>query len=185
MRPAPRSSRTAPPVRRRALLLLAALAIGPALGACGSGGSDSARHGLEVRNVTIDEPIGDGGAVVRMVIDNTTGTTDRLVAVHSGVADRATMHHYVTDDMDRSTMEQLDAVDIPAGKKVAFQAGGLHVMLEGLHRRLRIGDTVTLTLTFAQAGDRTVDAKVVAIGADDPMGSDGMDGGHDMGDMSS
>jgi hypothetical protein len=183
----PESEPSRPARRRSILLVFMTLAVGlGVIGLWGFGGSGSegtSGGGLVVRNVTIDEPINGKNAAVRLVIDNTTGTTDRLVAVSSDASDAATLHRSVSDDQGRSSMQELSGVAIPAGKKVVFRAGGLHVMLNGLNEPMDIGDTVDLTLTFQHAGTQTVDAEVVPIGENGQEGSDGMVEGHDMSDM--
>ena len=131
-----------------------------------------------VRSVTIDEPVNGKTAAVRMEIDNSTGTTDRLVSASSDAAKTVTLHRSTTDDQDRSVMEAVPSVAVPAGEEVRFEAGGLHVMLSGFRRPLEVGDVVDLTLVFQHAGLMTVDATVV------PIGENGMDGSeHDMGAM--
>ena len=90
-------------------------------------------------------------------------------------------------------MEGLSGIDIPAGKEVRFEPGGLHVMLNDFRQPLEVGDVVDLTLTFQHGGTQTVDATVVPIGENgmDDMdhdmshdtGDDMSDTGHDMSDM--
>ena len=76
-------------------------------------------------------------------------------------------------------MRQVDGLDLPAGQAVTLKPGGYHIMLTGLTRPLKEGETVSLTLSFAKAGSREVTAPVEKIGA---MGPDahGAHGGTDM-----
>jgi periplasmic copper chaperone A len=46
---------------------------------------------------------------------------------------------------------------------------GFHIMLEGLKKPLRVGQSSPLTLTFEKAGARTVNAAVQNVGAMAPM----------------
>ncbi len=57
-------------------------------------------------------------------------------------------------------MREVPGIDLPAGEVVALEPGGLHVMLIGLVDDLRPGDTFDLTLSFEQAGERTVSVEV-------------------------
>lgn len=57
-------------------------------------------------------------------------------------------------------MQQVEQIDVPAGGKVDLKPGGFHVMLFELKKDLVVGDTVKVTLTFADGGERTVDAAV-------------------------
>ena len=120
-------------------------------------------HGIIVEQATIDEPVNGRTAAVRMIIDNRSAASDRIVAASADVARSATLHRSITDDLDRSTMEELTGIDVPAETKVVFGPGGLHVMLSGLRRPLAIGDTVDLTVVFQHAGTQTIDATVVPV----------------------
>ena len=75
-------------------------------------------------------------------------------------------------DMDHGDMEQtpegfammgmreLDALSIPAGETVELAPGGFHLMLIDLAEDLVPGATFDLTLTFADAGEVTVNVEV-------------------------
>ena len=65
-------------------------------------------------------------------------------------------------------MMRMDAVEhlaVPAGGAVALDPGGFHLMIMGLKRPLKVGETVDLTFTFAKAGAVTVTAKVAPLAA--------------------
>ena len=68
----------------------------------------------------------------------------------------------MTDDTmaGSMTMQEVDSIAIPAGEKVALEPGGYHVMLMELAKPLEVGSTFELTLTFAKAGDITVEVEV-------------------------
>ena len=51
---------------------------------------------------------------------------------------------------------------MPAGGTVSFAPGGYHVMLMNLVAPLEVGQSVPVTLTFATAGEITVNAEVRA-----------------------
>lgn len=149
------------------------VAVFTALSACSSSSDGSSGSGsIKVRSVTVDEPVNGKSAAVRMVIDNGTDTDDELLKVTSPDAGLATLHESKTTADGLATMEGLDAVDVPAGEQTVFRSGGLHVMLEDLTNDLSVGDDVELTLTFAEAGTRTVTAEVVPLGT----AMDDMDG---------
>jgi copper(I)-binding protein len=72
---------------------------------------------------------------------------------------------------------QPEGFAIPPGSTLQLLPGGKHVMLIGLAAPLAVGDTVTVTLSFAQAGEKVIQAPVVEIeGAD--AAPDSMEG-HD------
>jgi len=43
-------------------------------------------------------------------------------------------------------MAPVDAIDLPAGKTVELASGGYHIMLMGLKRQLKEGETIPVTL---------------------------------------
>jgi len=152
---------------------LAFLAIAPlALAACGG-----------------DDPITIGGqwartspAMVSMgaaYMDITSSEGDQLVGVSvpASIAARAEIHEMVPaevpmdDSMDESmddgemdmgamVMQQIMALDLPAGETVSLEPGGYHVMLIDLAEPLAEGDTFNVTLDFAESDDLTVEVVV-------------------------
>jgi copper(I)-binding protein len=60
------------------------------------------------------------------------------------------------------SMQQVQAVAVPAGATVTFAPGGYHVMLLGLVQPLEEGTSFPVTLTFAEAGEIQVTAQVRA-----------------------
>ena len=150
------------PRPRSALLVAAALVLGATLVGCGDDPEPTGT--LEVRDVTIDEPINGTTAAVRMVVDNTDGPADRLVGAETDVAGLSMLHESMTDDEGRATMDHLDAIEIPEGEQVFFVPGTYHVMLADLRDGLEVGDEVTISLRFERAGTRTVTATVTELG---------------------
>jgi copper(I)-binding protein len=69
----------------------------------------------------------------------------RLVAVSSPVAGMGELHQ-MSMQGDMMKMQQVDSIDLPAGKDVNLASGGYHVMLMNLNRQLKEGETVALTL---------------------------------------
>lgn len=93
---------------------------------------------------------------------------DTLAAIASPDAASATLHEsrMLGGVM---TMRPLPALAIPSGGSVALKPGGLHVMLRGVNRTLKVGDRATLILTFAKAGRVKVVLTVRAGAAVDSM----------------
>lgn len=58
------------------------------------------------------------------------------------------------------TMKPVDAIQLPAGSQVELKPGGYHIMLLELVKPLTVGDKIELTLTFSDAGEKTVTAEV-------------------------
>lgn len=126
-----------------------------------------------VRTTVPGQP--SSGAFMRITAD----TDSKLLSVSTPVAKDAQIHEMsMTNDVMR--MGKVDAVALPAGKTVALDPDGYHVMLMGLTGQIRPGDQVPLTLTVENAkGEReTIEVKAPARGMMDPM-----DMGHDHSSM--
>jgi copper(I)-binding protein len=100
-----------------------------------------------------------GGAY--FTIRNVGKAPDRLLRVSSPVAQTVELHS-MTMDGNLMKMRPIPALDLPAGSTVTLGTGGYHVMLTGLRKRLAVGDSVPLTLTFERAGMLDVSASVEA-----------------------
>jgi periplasmic copper chaperone A len=84
-------------------------------------------------------------------------TDDRLlsVGVDASVAESA-MLHQTTTDSGGMTMSPVGGVDLKAGVPFSLAPGSHHVMLMGLVKPLKAGDTFTLTITLQKAGTISV-----------------------------
>ncbi|MGH8672600.1 MAG: copper chaperone PCu(A)C [Burkholderiales bacterium] len=94
-------------------------------------------------------------AAVYMKITNRATTAERLLGVSSSAARHSALHAMIMEG-DIARMRPLSALEIPAGKSVLLEPGGLHVMLVGLNQPLTEGQTIPLTLRFESAGTRVV-----------------------------
>ena len=105
----------------------------------------------------------------------TAAKDTRLVGVSTPLTPKAEVHEMAMQD-NVMRMRQITALDLPAGKPVALQPGGHHVMLLDLPAQVKAGDTVPLTLTFVdKSGARqTVEVKATARALNTPaMAKDG------------
>jgi copper(I)-binding protein len=91
----------------------------------------------------------------------TSAAADRLVGGNTPVAQRFELH---TMSMKGDVMEmrQVDAIELPAGKKVEFKPGGLHVMFIGLKQPLKLGSKVPVTLKLEKGGEVKVEFEVAS-----------------------
>jgi len=108
-------------------------------------------------------------------------TADKLVkaSVPTSVAARTELHETVMADessastmgemngntqtsgtMGAMTMQQVSAIELPAGETVELKPGGYHIMLFDLVKPLEKGSTVEVTLEFENAPTQTVTAEV-------------------------
>lgn len=69
----------------------------------------------------------------------------RLVTVSTPVAGMSQFHKMEMNG-DRMKMEQVEGIDLPAGRAVNLASGGYHIMLVGLTRQLKADETIPLTI---------------------------------------
>ena len=101
-----------------------------------------------------------GVSAVFFRVENGTGTADTLVAARTDVAGRVEVHETTEGADGLRGMRPVAGVPVPAGGAVAFEPGGLHVMLLDLQRDLDAGETVPVELDFAGGRTLTLDAPV-------------------------
>lgn len=90
-----------------------------------------------------------------------TGPADRLIGAASDAADKVELHTHKENDQGVMRMVHVEeGFDIPAGGVHMLARGGDHVMFLGLKEPFEQGRIVTVTLTFEQAGDVTVEIPV-------------------------
>ncbi|MET9606471.1 copper chaperone PCu(A)C [Streptomyces sp. NPDC006512] len=144
--------------------LAAALALTAALAISGcssdsssdsSSGSDGAKPKLTVSGAFMPEPVNDKMAGAFMVIKNDSKTADKLTAVTSPLSDDLQIHQ--TKDQK---MQQVQALDVPAGGELKLQRGGDHVMFMGLKNKPAVGDKITVELRFEKADPVKVEVDV-------------------------
>ena len=113
-----------------------------------------------VRDAWVREPPGGHPiAAAYMTIVNNSGAAMVLVGAHSPVVERIEIHTMTHED-GTMRMRQVERVPLPAGGQVVLESGGLHLMLMGPSNPPRAGDSVDLTLRFADGSARTVSASV-------------------------
>ncbi len=86
---------------------------------------------------------------------------DRLVGGSTPLAERFELHSMAMKG-DVMEMRQIDSIELPAGKAVKLEPGGLHVMFIGLKQPLAIGSRVPVTLKFEKAGELKVEFEVAS-----------------------
>lgn len=163
---------------RRAIPLICLAAFALALAACGSDEASGSTGSLTVTGATVDVSPNPSQVAVRFVIENRSGVDDQVVSASASIGKKAEIHRSKVDDEGRATMDMLSSLDVPAGQDVAFEPGGLHVMITGIAEPLAAGDHFDLVMTFAEAGPQTVDVTVVAPGSASSSG--GATGEHAM-----
>ena len=113
-----------------------------------------------VRDAWVREPPGGHPiAAAYMTMVNNSDMATALVSAESSAVERIEIHSMTHED-GKMRMRQVERVLLPAGGRVALESGGLHLMLMGLSNPPRAGDSIDLTLRFADGSVRAVSASV-------------------------
>lgn len=104
---------------------------------------------------------GEGGSngAMYLTISNSGDAPDRLVKASGDIAKSIELHTVIKNG-DVMQMRPVEAIDVPAKGSVKLMPGSFHVMLIGLNRELKLGDTFDITLQFEKAGPIKVQATV-------------------------
>ena len=103
--------------------------------------------------------MGGANGAMYLTISNSGGAPDRLLKVVGDIAKSIELHTVIKNG-DVMQMRPVEAVDVPANGSVELKPGSFHVMLIGLNRDLKLGDTFEMTLQFEKAGPIKVQAVV-------------------------
>lgn len=87
-----------------------------------------------------------------MKITNGAATDDRLYAVRTKVAKKASLETEAEENVVAGKSSETTSLVIKPGQTVALTEGGAHIELFGLSRPLKNGETFTATLFFELAG---------------------------------
>lgn len=139
--------------------------------------SDSFAHDYTVGSITVMHPWAratpgpaKAGAGYLGLKNNGT-TTDRLVKAESNLSKRTELHTHIMEGGIMKMTHVEEGIEVPAGKEVMFEPGGLHVMFMGLKAPFKEGEMLPVTLYFEKAGKVEVELTVKGVGAksDDKM----------------
>ncbi len=119
--------------------------------------------GIKVENPVV--PLAPPGVMAHAAYFTLTNTGESVHQLIGVSADGYGMAHIHKSEVhnDVATMSAVDAIDIAPGQSVAFEHGGFHVMLMRPEAPLAEGDTVALTLDFADGSTATVTAVVTRL----------------------
>jgi len=126
---------------------------GSAISSSSAGGDD-----LRVTDIWARPGQAEGSSAIYMIIDNRGSQDDTLLSASCDAAGTTELHLSQMDDAGTMSMIHQESVPVPAGEKVEFKPGGLHVMLMGLKSDVNPGDSINCTLNFELAGAVQIDA---------------------------
>lgn len=154
-----------------------------AFASCGGGGSSSDEmideetftgdtvlldDGVEdaVANVTVEDawartnPLSPDSGSVYVILTSDTDDAVLYADVDFSIAMSTEVHETLTAADGSTTTQMVESVPLPAGQPVAFEPGGLHIMLMGLVEPLVAGNVISVTLTLESGNLVTFDAEV-------------------------
>lgn len=106
--------------------------------------------GIKVDNAWIREPA-PGQAVMGGFLDITSDKDAKLAEAASPVFGKIELHEMKMEG-DVMKMREVGMIDLPKGKIIKLEPGGLHLMLYAPKNALKAGDKVPLTLMVKSGG---------------------------------
>lgn len=113
-----------------------------------------------------------------MKLENTGKEADRLVGGSASVADKLEVHEMKMEGSVMKMRELPNGLELKPGQSVELKPGSHHLMLAGLKRQLKEGETVKGALTFEKAGTVEVEYTVRGMGSKGPGGGGRPHGNH-------
>lgn len=149
--------------------LLAAASL--SLGACGQQENGNVTNGLPggagsmtVRNAKLVlPPVAGNPAAVYFDLSNDGIDPKTISSVSVEGAEMAMMHDVIDEDGVKR-MVAMEPLTLELGDSVSFERGGKHVMAMKLDGNVKAGDSVEVTLSFANGEALPFQAEVVAAG---------------------
>jgi copper(I)-binding protein len=123
----------------------------------------------QAQTVRVEDPWSRATAPGRpgVIYLNLSGGPDRLVGVTSDAGGMTELHETIVEN-GITRMRPIGGVLISPGTRTRLAPGGMHIMLMGLKKPLKQGDTIKLTLAFERARPLIIDVPVLASRAIGP-----------------
>jgi periplasmic copper chaperone A len=99
---------------------------------------------------------GDLPAAGYVTLQNNDTTTATIAGVHTNAYASAMIHQSTQGANGMSHMTMVDHLSIPAHGAVSLSPSGYHVMLEHASHPLKAGDSINITLSFADGSQLPV-----------------------------
>jgi len=120
-------------------------------------------------------PPGQTVSAAFLQLENKSSEVRTVINATSPVSKVVELHSHVHED-GMMKMRRVDSIAIPANGTTVLKPGGLHIMLIGLHKPLKLEQKVSLTLEFKDGSSQTVEAPVRKIMMPGMMKGKGMMG---------
>ena len=117
-------------------------------------------NGIALRDPWARKGTAGDNSAAYVVVTNTTAADDTLVSVTGDIAASIELHTVINDNGTMQMIPVQGGIPVAAGATQTLQPGSFHIMMIGLAKDLKSGDTFTLTLSFAHAGSIPVTFEV-------------------------
>ena len=122
----------------------------------------AAEPGVKVEDPWVRVTFGQSRATAGyMALVDLSGKGNSLVGLEMAGGGKAEIHETVTDG-DMVKMRMIKSLPIPAGGRAELTPAGGHLMIMGLSGPLKAGDTLPITLKFADGSETTANFAVRA-----------------------
>jgi periplasmic copper chaperone A len=132
----------------------------------------SSAHGAQADHVTATHAWirllpGNLPAAGYVTLQNNDATVATIAGVHTNAYTSAMIHQSTQEANGMSRMTVVDHLSIPAHGSVSLSPSGYHLMLEHASYPLKVGDSVNITLNFADGSQLPVSFLVRSANAVD------------------
>lgn len=100
-----------------------------------------------------------------VTVTNSSASEDRLLRVETDVAQRVVIHQMQNENGVLRMRAVKNGLVVPAHGTLELKPGGAHLMLMGVQRQFKAGETFAATLVFEHAGKLPVRVEVRALNA--------------------
>ena len=107
-------------------------------------------------------PPGAPASASFMTIENKSSSPLKLISAESDVSEVVELHTH-TNDNGVMRMRKVPAIEVPASGKTELKPGGLHIMLIGPHKPLKMGQEISVKLNFEDGSSKSVTMHVKSM----------------------
>jgi copper(I)-binding protein len=108
-------------------------------------------------------PPGQPNTAAFMVVKNSGDKDIKLTSVNSTISKKSEFHQHKKNAQGVLSMSKVDAINVKAGDSFTFKSGEHHIMIMGLKKMLKPGETVQIELVDDQGKIYPFDFPVVSI----------------------
>ena len=107
-------------------------------------------------------PPGQMNSAMFVTLKNSDTMAHKLVSATSDASKVVELHTHIEEN-GVFRMRRIEGIDVAAGDSTVLKPGGLHIMLIGLTRQLKVGEDIQVKLTWADGSTQDVTAPVQKI----------------------